>query len=102
MLGPTLPDAGPHHSYANNANPPGGNHFLLLTGQPLRADARVTESFDAGGRFLKPVARNEGKAVATDELRPAGAPAKIVLATTPKKTRDVLGRPRPCHCHPRG
>ena len=27
--------------------------FLLLTGQPLRADARVTEAFDAGWRFLK-------------------------------------------------
>jgi hypothetical protein len=35
---------------------------LLLTGQPLRADARVTEAFDAGWRFLKAVARNEGKA----------------------------------------
>jgi len=74
--------------------------FLLLTVQPLRADARVTEAFDDGWRFLKAVARNERKAVATDELRPAGAPAKIVLATTPKKARDVLGRPR--HCHPRG
>ena len=34
---------------------------------------------------LKAVARNDGKVVATDELRTAGAPAKILLATGGEK-----------------
>ena len=64
---------------------------LLLNGKslgskPLNADATPRVwiiPFTAGQ--LKAVARNEGKTVATDELRTAGAPAKIVLATPRKK-----------------
>jgi beta-galactosidase len=60
---------------------------LFLNGQslgskPLNADAspRIWKIPFAAGK-LKAVARNEGKIVATDELRTAGAPAKIALAT---------------------
>jgi len=64
---------------------------LLLNGKslgskPLNADATPRVwiiPFTAG--HLKAVARNERKSVATDELRTAGAPAKIVLASSRKK-----------------
>ena len=54
----------------------------LLGTKPLNADAspRVWKIPFAPGK-LKAVARNAGKVVATDELRTAGAPAKIRLAT---------------------
>ncbi|HLZ53420.1 MAG TPA: glycoside hydrolase family 2 TIM barrel-domain containing protein [Verrucomicrobiae bacterium] len=54
--------------------------------QPLHADAapRVWKVNFAPGT-LKAVARNDGKEVATDELRTAGQPAKIRLTTNLKK-----------------
>jgi len=63
---------------------------LFLNGQSLgvktlNADARPRNwlvSFAPG--ILKAVARNDGKIVATDELRTAGKPAKIVLSTETK------------------
>ena len=53
-----------------------------LGSKPLNADAspRVWKVAWAPGT-LKAVARNNGKEVATDELRTAGPPAKIVLAS---------------------
>ncbi len=53
-----------------------------LGSKPLNADAspRVWKVAWAPGT-LKAVARNDGKVVATDELRTAGAPAKIVLVS---------------------
>ncbi|MEI6196839.1 MAG: DUF4982 domain-containing protein, partial [Verrucomicrobiota bacterium] len=53
-----------------------------LGSKPLNDDAspRVWKVPFAPGR-LKAVARNDGKIVATDELRTAGKPAKIILAT---------------------
>jgi beta-galactosidase len=57
-----------------------------LGAKPLNADAspRVWKISFAPGK-LKAVARNDGKVVATDELRTAGALAKIVLATEGEK-----------------
>jgi beta-galactosidase len=54
-----------------------------LGSKPLNADAspRIWKVAYAPGT-LKAVARNDGKVVATDELRTAGAPAKIVLTTS--------------------
>ena len=64
---------------------------LFLNGKSLgaktiNADAspRIWEVSFAPG-VLKAVARNNGKIVATDELRTAGRPAKIVLSTEPGK-----------------
>ena len=64
---------------------------LFLNGKSLgaktiNADAspRTWEVSFAPG-VLKAVARNNGKIVATDELRTAGRPAKIVLSTEPGK-----------------
>jgi len=57
-----------------------------LGAQPLHTDAspRVWKvNFAAGA--LRAVARNEGKVVATDELRTAGEAAKILLTTNHKK-----------------
>jgi len=53
-----------------------------LGSKPLNADAspRVWKVPFAPGK-LKAVAKNDGKVVATDELRTAGAPAKILLTT---------------------
>jgi beta-galactosidase len=67
-----------------------------LGSKPLNADAspRIWNISFAAGK-LKAVARNGGKTVATDELRTAGAPAKIVLATTSEKLwadSDVVAR----------
>ena len=63
---------------------------LFLNGQSLgvknlNADARPRNwmvPFTPG--ILKAVARNDGKIVATDELRTAGKPAKIILSTETK------------------
>ena len=57
-----------------------------LGSKPLNADAspRVWKIPFASGK-LKAVARNDGKAVATDELLTAGKPAKILLATDGEK-----------------
>ena len=63
---------------------------LFLNGQSLgvqnlKADARPrnwTVSFAPG--ILRAVARNEGKIVATNELRTAGKPAKIILSPETK------------------
>ena len=64
---------------------------LFLNGKslgvkPLNADAspRVWKIPFAPGK-LKAVAKNDGKIVATDELRTAGAPAKILLTTDDEK-----------------
>jgi beta-galactosidase len=64
---------------------------LFLNGKSLGAKAinadaspRTWEVSFAPG-VLKAVARNNGKIVATDELRTAGRPAKIVLSTEPGK-----------------
>ena len=53
-----------------------------LGAKPLNADAspRIWQISFAPGK-LKAVARNDGKMVATDELRTAGKPVKIVLTT---------------------
>jgi beta-galactosidase len=63
---------------------------LFLNGQSLgaktlNADAspRIWRATFAPG-ILKAVARNDGKIVATDELRTAGKPAKIILSTETK------------------
>jgi len=57
-----------------------------LGSRPLNADAspRVWKIPFALGK-LKAVAKNDGKVVATDELRTAGAPAKILLTTDGNK-----------------
>jgi beta-galactosidase len=67
---------------------------LFLNGKSLgskiiNADAapRVWNVTYAPGT-LKAVARNNGKVAATDELRTAGKPAKIVLTTDAKKVAD--------------
>ncbi len=54
--------------------------------QPINTDAspRAWKVPFAAGK-LKAVAKNGGKVVATDELRTAGTPAKIMLATDGKK-----------------
>jgi len=58
--------------------------------QPLNADAspRVWKVSFAPGT-LKAVAQNDGRVVATDELRTAGTPAKIRLVTNRKELADV-------------
>lgn len=60
-----------------------------LGAQPLHTDAspRVWKVAFAPGT-LKAVARNNGKVVATDELRTAGAPAKIRLKSNLKQLAD--------------
>jgi beta-galactosidase len=57
-----------------------------LGSKPLNADAspRVWKVPFATGK-LKAVAKNDGRVVATDELRTAGAPTKILLAVDEKK-----------------
>ena len=54
---------------------------------PADASPRVWKVAYAPGT-LKAVARNEGKVVATDELRTAGQPAKILLTANHKKIAD--------------
>ena len=51
---------------------------------------------------LKAVARNNGKVVATDELRTAGEPKRIVLSTETKKTPARLGQRGICAREDRG
>ena len=70
-----------------------GQVELVLNGKslgskPLNADASPrTWSVPFAPGTLKAIAKNKGKVVATDELRTAGAPAKIVLAADHARLR---------------
>ena len=67
---------------------------LFLNGKSLGAQAWHTDASPRVWKVnfapgtLKAVARNDGRVVATDELRTAGAPAKIRLTTNLKKLAD--------------